>query len=244
MNRSLKAAAVIAAIGLLAAFSAGAAPRGMGPGASGRWDFDDDGGPGACGPGMMRGPGAYGPGVMGGGGYGVPGWQNLKKLDKPLTADTAKGRVLSALKDWGYTGLAVDTVVEYGAGFYALVKDPSSGQAALELFVDPVYGTVSAGRGPEAAWNTKYGRDLRWPQPSGSAISADQAKTAAQEWLNRAGAPAYDLKVVELPGYFSIQLVQNGKLVGLAAVNAYTRQVWYRGNRGARWAGAGGFGTP
>ncbi len=204
------------------------------------------GGRGNVGPGMMGGRGNVGPGMMGGpgvmGGWnGVPGWENLKRLDAPLTVDTAKDRVVSALKDWGYTDLVVDSVTAYGTGFYALVKEKSSGKAAFEAFVDPTYGTVAAGHGPEAAWNTKYGRSLSWPLPSGKTITADAAKNLVQQWLERSrDRTAYELKVTELPGYFSVQLLDGGKLSGLVAVNAYTSQVWYRGGRGGRFAVADG----
>jgi hypothetical protein len=237
MNRSLKAAAVIAVMGLLAAVSAGALPRGAGEGRMG--------GPGSKGPGMMGGrgfdgalgPGGRAPGMMGGGWNAVPGWEYLKRLDKALTVETAKERVASALKDWGYADLVVDTVAAYDDGFYALVKEKTSGKPALEAFVDPMYGTVSAGRGPESSWNTKYGRSLMWPQPSGKTITAEQAKNLVQQWLDRSrDRTAYELKVVELPGYFSVQLQEGGKLSGLVAVNATTSQVWYRGGCGGRFA--------
>jgi hypothetical protein len=228
MNRSLKVAAAIAAIGLLAAMSAGAAPGGA-------WQ------------GMMGGPGGrefddgFGPGMMGRGWNAVPGWEYLKKLDKPLTVEAAKERVASALKDWGYADLAVDTVAAYDDGFYALVKEKATGKPALEAFVDPTYGTVSAGRGPETRWNTKYGQGLHWPLPSGKTIAADQAKNLVQQWLDRSrDRTTYELKVVELPGYYSVQLLDGGKLSGLVAVNAYTGQVWYRGGRGCRFAAVDG----
>ena len=179
--------------------------------------------------------------MMGRGWDAAPGWADLKKLDKALTVETAKERVVSALKDWGYADLVVDTVTEYDNGFYALVKEKASGKPALEAFVDPTYGTVSAGRGPEASWNTKYGRSLHWPLPTGKTITADEAKKLVQQWLDRSrDRTAYDLKVVELPGYFSVQLQNGGKLAGVVAVNAYTSQVWYRGGRGGRFAASDG----
>jgi hypothetical protein len=223
MHRSLKAAAAIAAIGLLVAVTAGAAPRGAGR--------DMMGGRGAgSGPGMMG-------GRMSGAGSGVPGWEDLKKLDKALTVETAKERVTSALKDWGYAELVVDTVTEYQGGFYAVVKDRASGKAALEVYADATYGTVSASLGGGMNWNTKYGRSLKWPLASGKAITADEAKKAAEQFLARnRDTTKYEMKVVELPGYYSVQLLDGGKLSGLIAVNAYTSQVWYRGGRGVRFS--------
>jgi hypothetical protein len=244
-------------MGLLAAASLGAqgadatsaATIARGPGMMGGRGFDGGFGPDAANgpgqwdvPGMMGGPGGAGRGLMGGS-NAVPGWEYLKKLDKALTVETAKDRVASALKDWGYADLVVDSVTAYGNGFYALVKEKASGRPALEAFVDPNYGTVSAGQGPEASWNTKYGRSLNWPLPSGKTITADQAKNLVQQWLDRSrDRTAYELKVMELPGYFSVQLLNGGKLSGVVSVNAYTSQVWYRGGRGGRFAVTDGSG--
>lgn len=233
MHRSVKAAAVVAAIGLLAAASAGAAPRGWNGGVRGRGmvggRMDGWMGPGSS---MMNGRG-FGPGSE------VPGWENLKKLDKALTVETAKERAASALKDWGFTELTVDSVLAYGSDYYALVKEKASGKAALELYVDAEYGVVRAAS--VQGWNTTYGRSLAWPLASGKTISADEARKAAEQWLARIrDTTKYELKVVELPGYYSVQLLDGGTLSGLVAVNAYTGQVWYRGGRGGRLAGAVG----
>ena len=220
MHRSVKVAAAIAVLGFLAAVGAGAAPRGMG------------GGPGMV-DGMMD--GRMGAGLRG----GLPGWENLQKLDKPLTIDSAKERVASALKDWGYAELVLDTVVEYQGGFYAVAKDKASGKPALELYVDADYGTVTAAG--VAGWNTKYGRSLVWPLASGKTITVDEAKKLAQQWIDGTRTTVkYDLRVLELPGYYSVQLYDGGKLSGLMAVNAYTSQVWYRGGRGGRFTAADG----
>jgi hypothetical protein len=237
MHRSVKAAAVIAALGLMAVVGAGAAPRGgMFRGADATAGSSMMGG-GRLGAG--GGPGMMG-GRMGGGVRGdLPGWQNLQKLDKALTVDTAKERVVTALKDWGYAELAVDTVVAYQGGFYAVAKDRTSGKAALELYVDADYGTVTAAG--VVGWNTKYGRSLAWPLASGTSITADAAKKLAQDWIDRSRTTVkYELKVVELPGYFSVQMYDGGKLSGLVAVNAYTSQVWYRGGRGGRFTAVDG----
>jgi hypothetical protein len=244
MHRSVKAAAVIAALGLVTVVGASAAPRsgmlrggdatagggvrgGMGGGPLG------SGGGHGVGRGMMDGRAGGGPGTRGMRGD-LPGWQDLPKLDKTLTVDTAKERVVSALKDWGYAELAVDAVAAYQDGFYAVAKDKTSGKAALELYVDADYGMVSAAG--VAGWNTKYGRSLAWPLASGASITAEEAKKLAQDWLDRSRTTVkYELKVVELPGYYSVQMYDAGKLAGLVAVNAYTRQVWYRGGCGGRF---------
>jgi hypothetical protein len=242
MHRSMKVAAAVAALGFLAAVGASAAPRGMvqrGPDAVGGASMMPGRG---AGPGMMGGGPGFGPATMmdGRGMRGdLPGWQDLEKLDKALTLDTAKERVATALKDWGYAELVVDSVVAWDGDFYALAKDRATGKTGLELFVDADYGVVT-GAGA-AGWNTKYGRPVAWPLPSGKTITADEARTLAQQWLDRSRVTTkYTLKVVELPGYFSVQLLDGAELSGLLAVNAYTSQVWYRGVRGGRFTAVPG----
>ena len=159
-------------------------------------------------------------------GYGAYG--QVRPLDKPLTLDGAAERVSAALRDWGYTDLEIEEVVEYTWNFYALVKEKSTGKGALELLVDPRTGLVSAEPGPNMMWNTKYGRRTWLGASSAPTIDAAQAKTIAQEWLMAGGdRTAWKLEVSEMYGYFSVHLERDGTMEGMLAVNAWTGEVWY-----------------
>lgn len=248
MNRSslLKGAMVTAAI--LVASTLGAAPRGAGAG-NGRGN--------GFGPGMMGQPYGYGmmwPGYGSRGSFGMMGgwpgmgrgmmgswygpgawpWRNLPELDKPLTLDTAQGRVEAALKDWGYDNLIVDEVIQYANDFYALVKEKGTGKGAMELLVDPRTGAVVTEPGPSMMWNTKYGMRMVYPGSTGTSIGIDEAKRQARQWLEASGdKPAWQLDATEMYGYYSIHLVQGSKVDGMLSVNAYTGAIWYHPWHGA-----------
>jgi uncharacterized membrane protein YkoI len=155
-------------------------------------------------------------------------WQQAQPLDKPLTLDGAAERVSAALKDWGYTDLEIEEVVEYTWNFYALVREKSTGKGALELLVDPRAGIVSAEPGPNMMWNTKYGHRTWFGGSTAPTIDADRAKKIAREWLAASGdKTAWELEVSEMYGYYSIHLERDGKMEGMLAVNAWTGAVWY-----------------
>ena len=229
----LKAAAV--AVAILTAASVGA---------SGRRESQAYPGPGMMAPGArgqgMTGPGAMGGGMRGGRGgreYGGPGmsgpqqgWQGQQAplLDKPLTLDGAAERVEAAIKDWGYQDLVVDEVIQYSWNFYVLVKEKNTGKGAVELLVDPRTGVVGFEPGPNMMWNTKYGH-MRWSgAPAAAAITADEAKQVAAQWLAQSGdTTAWTMEVNEMYGYYTIHLVRDGRMEAMLGVNASTRAVWY-----------------
>jgi uncharacterized membrane protein YkoI len=215
MRRFIRIASLAAAGVLLAATTLAASPRAERSAAGAR----------GAGPGYgMMGSGMMGGGMMGPGGT----WSPAQPLDKPLTLDGAEERAIAALKEWGYTDLEIDEVVQYTWNIYVLAKEKSTGRGALELLVDPRTGSVSAEPGPNMMWNTKYGHRY-WSGSSGTpAVSVDQAKKIVREWLAAGGDRTdYDLEVTEMYGYYSIHLEKDMKMTAMVGVNAWTGQVWY-----------------
>jgi hypothetical protein len=159
-------------------------------------------------------------------GYGGGGQVQL--LEKPLTLGAAEERVTEALKDWGYADLEVEEIVQYSLNFYSLVAEKATGKGALELLVDPRYGTVSLEPGPGMMWNTRYAR-MHWSGQSAAAtVSADDAERIAREWLAARGdLTAWEYEVTEMPGYYSIHLERDGRMEAMLGVNAATGAVWY-----------------
>jgi uncharacterized membrane protein YkoI len=237
MNRMGRVGAVVMAAVLFTATSLAASPRAEKAGDSWRGYGPGYGMMGRGGHGGMMGGGWGGTGgMMGGGmmGRGYGAWGPVKPLDKPLTPETAAERVSAALKDWGYTDLEIEEVVEYTWNFYALVEEKSTGKGALELLVDPRTGIVSAEPGPNMMWNTKYGHRTWFGASTAPAVSADEAKRIARAWLEASGdRTAWDLEVSEMYGYYSIHLERDGKMEGMLAVNAWTGAVWYHTWHGA-----------
>jgi hypothetical protein len=74
-------------------------------------------------------------------------------------------------------------------------------------------------------WNTTYGM-----RPVGDVpvrVSAAQAVTDAQAWLNarRTGLTAGD--AMAFPGYYTLHTRRGGTIVGMMSVNAAGGAVWY-----------------
>ena len=96
--------------------------------------------------------------------------------------------------------------------------------------------------GPNMMWNTKYGM-MNGMMSSGMmggmmgsygrgtspnmTISAEQARTMAQQYLDGSlpGKTASDADTYY--GYYTIDVLLNGSTFGMVSVNGYTGQVWY-----------------
>ena len=213
MRRFIRVAAISAAAVLLAATTLAASPRAERSAVAAR----------GYGPGYGMMGGGYG-GMMGPGGR----WSQAQPLDKPLTLDTAEDRVKEALTAWGYADLEVEEIVQYSWNYYALVREKSTGNGALELLVDPRTGVVTLEPGPGMMWNTRYGR-MYWGGPSSTTrVSAEEAKKIAREWLvARGDTTAWELEVTAMPGYYTVHLERDGRMEAMLGVNAFSGAVWY-----------------
>lgn len=188
-------------------------------------------GPGSQ-PGGMMGSGncpGMGPGPMGGRGPGVP----------VTTIDQAATIAQNYLRTWNNPDLVLWEVMEFANHFYVAVREKSTGTGALELLVERFNGQVHFE--PTMKWNTKYAQQMggQGPQggpmgpPRGSAsspmsITPEQARQTAQQFLTLyyPGA-ALDKEIKAFYGYYTIDLLRDGKPFGMLSVNGYTGQVWY-----------------
>ncbi len=185
---------------------------------------------GRTGPGMM-GRGGMGPGIMGG------GWgnynQNTNPDVKPLTFDQAADAVQGYINAFGGK-LVLTEVMDFAWNYYAEVEEKETGIHAMELLIDKYTGRVSPEMGPNMMWNTKYspmgGMMGNYGGSSPTAnmpVSADQAKTLAQQYLDT-NLPG--LTVVEADtfyGYYTLHTLQNGQVEGMLSINGYNGAVWY-----------------
>lgn len=152
----------------------------------------------------------------------------------PVTLEAAADLVRQELARWGYTDLAPKEVMEFTNHFYVLVVERGTGRGAVELIVER-NGFVHPEPGPNMMWNTKYG-----PMGQGSGawsetppLSRERARQLAQEFL-RSTLPGAELgEGTEFYGYFTFDVEQGGRPVGMLSVNAYTGQVWYHSWHGA-----------
>ncbi len=187
------------------------------------------GGPGGSGwgPGGMM--GGFGGGMMG-------GWSgsSASPSGTPLTIAQAKQAVDGYLASYGDPNLKISEVMEFQDNFYAIASEKDTGKGAMELLVNKVTGAVFPEYGPNMMWNSKYSPMSRmmggyWGgAPSGQGqVTADQAKSLAQKWLdaNMSGSTTGDIDTFY--GYYTLHSEKDGKITGMLSVNAYTGQVWY-----------------
>ncbi len=174
----------------------------------------------------------------------------------PVTMDQALNLVQQALARLGNSDLVPMEIVEFSNNFYVVVAEKSTGIGAFELIVER-YGFVHPEPGPNMMWNTKYGRMAGWgaygmmgggmmgggsgmmggpagpgyaprsAAPTGPALTRDQARQVIQTWLNQAFPGAKAQEGMPFYGYFTFDFKRNDKVVGMASVNALSRQVWY-----------------
>ncbi len=171
----------------------------------------------------------------------------------PLTVDQAyqaAGKYVAALDN---ADLKIAEVMVFDNNAYVRVVEKSTGIGAFELLVDPASQVVYPEHGPNMMWNLKYG-GLNHPGMMGggrgnvpgqgmmgnysfNAAPADvsakmtvtpaQALQAAQEYLDSA-MPGTKTAADADPfyGYYTIDILRDGKTVGMLSVNGFSAQVF------------------
>jgi len=203
-------------------------------------------GPYGYGPGMMG-------GMMNGGMMGGPGLGGLGSA-QPISVEDARSAVDSYLAALGNADLAIKEIMIFDNGGYAIIQEESSGTGAFELLVDPAGLSVFPEYGPNMMWNLKYGMNTGYSGggsgmmggmmngnmmrgwygsnvqvpniQAGMPVSPDQASQTAQKYLDATlpGAEVSD-GVSPFYGYYTIDLLRDGKIVGMLSVNGYTKQI-------------------
>ena len=203
-------------------------------------------GPGMMGRGYRSGVQGYGPrggGMMGGYGYRSGSAANLT----PLTVDQATQAAEKYLASLNLPDLKIAEVMIFDNNAYVRVVEQSTGIGALELLVDPVTQVAYPEYGPNMMWNLKYGglnhqgmmggrggmmggyfgsttpADVSADMP----VSAQQALDNAQKYLDTYQPGTKTAEDADpFYGYYTIDTLRNGKIVGMLSVNGYTGQVF------------------
>jgi hypothetical protein len=209
------------------------------------------------GPGMMGGNGGGMMGGNGGGmtlapdasaGVGGNGYQsNLK----PLSIEQAKQAVEKYLLALNNPDLKIDEIMIFSNNAYARIIEKSTNVGAFELLVDPSTLEVFPEYGPNMMWNLKYGGLTHQGMMGGAGgmmgmmnragvdgtpasvsaempVKAEQALKAAQDYLdaNFKGAVTAE-KADPFYGYYTIDILRDGKISGMLGVNGYNGQVFF-----------------
>jgi hypothetical protein len=135
--------------------------------------------------------------------------------------------------------LKVTQVEEYQNNFYVAVGEKSTGNGAFELLINKVTGIITAEMGPNMMWNTKYTFGNGWcnwfraTTTATPTVTAEQAKTDAQQYLNSYLSGTTTGDITAFPGYYTVEVLSNGTPYGMLSVNAFTGQVWFHTWHGA-----------
>jgi hypothetical protein len=78
-------------------------------------------------------------------------------------------------------------------------------------------------------WNLKYGPMNFWQgEATIKRLSADEAKVVLRRYLETYGDRSVcDPDLDEFYGYYTVDLIKDGKVAGMASVNAYNGAVWF-----------------
>lgn len=141
----------------------------------------------------------------------------------------------------GRSGLVLDEILEFQDNFYVRVKESGTDVGAFELLVDRSTGAVAYEPGPDMMWNTKYGPMasramgmMGWTLGGGPmTVSAHDASTIAQDWLDRRGGGYTAGTPDSFYGYYTFDYEKGGRIAGMLSVNGYTGQIWYHSWHGA-----------
>ena len=175
-----------------------------------------------------------------------------------LTINDATTIAQNYVTQLGNSNLSVAEVDQYSTCFYAQVVEKNTGADALELVINNVTGTVTTEQGAMMEWNTKYGISsstgmmgylttgtnggmmgsggimtwLRGTPTTNMAVTMDQAKTAAQQYLNTNYPGTTVGQTTTFDGYYEMQVLKGTNYYGMITVNGKTGQVLY-----CKWLG-------
>jgi hypothetical protein len=190
--------------------------------------------------GMMGSQRGYRSGMMGG--YGT----NSANIT-PLTLDEAYQSADQYLAKLNNTDLKIAEVMVFDNNAYVRVIEQSTGTGAFELLVDPFSQIASPEPGPNMMWNLKYagfnhqqmmggGRGMMGYFTSNATpeavepkltVSSEQALQDAQKYLdtNLPGTTTAE-DADPFYGYYTIDILKDGKTVGMLSVNGFNGQVF------------------
>ena len=201
--------------------------------------------------GMMNGFG----GMMGGG-MNVNPNNPFYTAPTPLTLDEATTILDVYLADLDDANLAYQDIMIFDNHTYAQIIEKDSGVGVMEVLIDPTTQAVYPEMGPNMMWNQKYGMMSGFGRygmmggmmggfnngmmgnrfnfgntdsPAELTVTPEQAVTAAQSYLDTNfsdKALTADEPAAPFYGYYTLDISQDGKTVGMLSINGYTGAVW------------------
>jgi hypothetical protein len=214
------------------------------------WSFSNFGRTGMMG--WKSSPNNLGFSMMGGRGM-MGAYSTNAPAAKPITVDQARGAAEGYLKGLNIPDLEIKEIMVFENNAYVRITEKSTGIGAMELLVDPSSLNVFPEYGPNMMWNLKYGHmsggnfgmmggfgmmgrsgmmgRYQGRSPAVSAtmpVTAEQAVKVAQQYLDQQfpGTQA-DTQPDAFYGYYTIDILKDGKPTGMLSVNGFNQQVFY-----------------
>ncbi|MDP2901440.1 MAG: hypothetical protein Q8O47_10805 [Candidatus Bathyarchaeota archaeon] len=155
-----------------------------------------------------------------------------------LGMDEAESIATNYLKSFGGSDIQVKEIMEFQINYYVEYKERSTGLGAFEMLIDKQTGSIYPEYGPNMMWNLKYGHGGMmggWSTPPSAqmSVSASQAKTIAQGYLDGAYPGSVAEEVNQFYGYYTVHITKSGTLFGMLSVNGSSGVVWYHSWHGA-----------
>ncbi len=183
---------------------------------------------------------------------------NSGTTNSAISLGQATTAVQNYLGKMGYSNLGISSMQEYSNMYYAQIVEQNNGTGAFELAVNKTTGVVTPMQGPTMMWNTKYGETstgmmgyltstsgsggmmggsgmmtwLRGTPTTNMAISMEQAKATAQQYLDANYTGTTVGQVITYYGYYTMQVLKDGNVVGMMSVYGTTGQVMYYSQMG------------
>ncbi len=162
--------------------------------------------------------------------YAAPNIYNSEQITI-TTAETIAQNYIASMNN---PDLTVAHVEEYQYNFYVQVDEQGTGNGAFELLINKYTGSIYPEMGPNMMWNTKYGM-MRSGALSGifgtptaeMTLTAVQAQTTAQQYLDTYLAGTTTGDIVTFYGYYTMEVVNGTTPYGMLSVNGYSGQVWF-----------------
>ena len=174
---------------------------------------------------------------------------------RPLSISQAQVIASRVVAQSGYSGLFPGHIMEFSNNFYVAVKQKTNDKGAYEFLIDRYTGFVHP-EPQSMMWNTQFGHMAGWGgagyggamgpgygggmmgpgygsggpgavQPGGKPLTLAQARAQAQQFLDARLPGTKTDEAITFPGYYTIDVSRNGKVIGMLSVNAYTGAVWY-----------------
>jgi hypothetical protein len=185
--------------------------------------------------GMMNGGNGRGHGGM------MDGYGYTTTSTTPLTIDQATQAAQKYIDSLNLPDLKIAEVMIFDNGAYVRVVEKSTGIGAFELLVDPVTQAVYPEHGASMMWNLKYGGIAHHGMMDGWTTGTVPADVSAEMTVTPAEATQYAQKFLDANlsgttasktpdafyGYYTIEVLKDGKTYGMLSVNGSTGQIIY-----------------